>query len=371
MRSKKIAAGILSAVMAFGCLAGCDSTKPESNHGTTAETVDVKTQGENDASTGDVEKEPEGESMKIVTTIFPEYDWVKTILGENADNCELTLLLDNGVDLHSYQPTAEDIVKIHDCDMFVYVGGESDEWVEDVLSTSQNDDMVVVNLLEVLGDAVKEEEIVEGMEHEHEHEHEDGDEDHEHEEGEEHEHEEEEEELDEHVWLSLRNASVICEELATDLGKIDEANKDMYMQNYEVYKADLEKLDSEYKDAVDAGRVKTVLFADRFPFRYLVDDYGLDYFAAFAGCSAESEADFETIIFLSGKVDELGLSSIMTIEGPEHKIADTVKDNTKSKDQNILSMDSLQSTTSKDIAEGTTYLSVMESNLETLKEALK
>ena len=350
MRSKKLAASILSAVMAFGCLTGCGDKGVESNHGTTAEAVDVQSQGESDASTGDVTKEPEGESMKIVTTIFPEYDWVKTILGDNADNCELTLLLDNGVDLHSYQPTAEDIVKIQDCDMFVYVGGESDGWVQDVLSTSKNDDMVVVNLLEVLGDAVKEEEIVEGMEHEHE---------------------EEEEELDEHVWLSLRNATVICEELATDLGKIDEANKDVYMQNYEVYKADLEKLDSEYKDAVDAGRVKTVLFADRFPFRYLVDDYGLDYYAAFAGCSAESEADFETIIFLSGKVDELGLSSIMTIEGPEHKIADTVKDNTKSKDQNILSMDSMQSTTSKDIEEGTTYLSVMESNLETLKEALK
>ena len=381
MRSKKLAASILSAVMAFGCLTGCGDKGVESNHGTTAEAVDVQSQGESDASTGDVTKEPEGESMKIVTTIFPEYDWVKTILGDNADNCELTLLLDNGVDLHSYQPTAEDIVKIQDCDMFVYVGGESDGWVQDVLSTSKNDDMVVVNLLEVLGDAVKEEEIVEGMEHEHEdgdedhdHEHEDADEEHEHEDADEdhdHEHEEEEEELDEHVWLSLRNATVICEELATDLGKIDEANKDVYMQNYEVYKDDLEKLDSEYKDAVDAGRVKTVLFADRFPFRYLVDDYGLDYYAAFAGCSAESEADFETIIFLSGKVDELGLSSIMTIEGPEHKIADTVKDNTKSKDQNILSMDSMQSTTSKDIEEGTTYLSVMESNLETLKEALK
>ena len=180
-----------------------------------------------------------------------------------------------------------------------------------------------------------------------------------------------EEEKDEHVWLSLKNAEVICEEIAVELGRLDTANKDYYTDNYIAYKEQLESLDAEYKAAVDAGRVKTVLFADRFPFRYMVDDYGLDYFAAFTGCSAESEASFETIVFLSGKVDELGLSAIMTIEGPNHKIADTVKENSTSKDQKILTMDSMQSTTSADIANGTTYLSVMTSNLDVLKEALQ
>ena len=129
--------------------------------------------------------------------------------------------------------------------------------------------------------------------------------------------------------------------------------------------------DAEYDNAVKSGSKKTVLFADRFPFRYLVDDYGLDYYAAFVGCSAETEASFETITFLSKKVDELGLSSILTIEGQDKKIADTVKQNTSKKDQEILTMDSLQSTTSKDVEGGVTYLSVMEGNLEVLKEALK
>ena len=310
------------------------------------------------------------------------------MLGEKAENADMTLLLDNGVDLHSYQPTAEDIVKIKECDMFVYVGGESDEWVEDVLASAENDDMVVINLLDVLGDSVKNEEIVEGMEHEHEegdeHEdadneegednedadHEDGDEqeDADHEDGEEHEHEEEK---DEHVWLSLKNASVLCEEIATQLGTIDEANKDYYMSNYEDYKAELDALDKEYQAAVDAGSKDTILFGDRFPFRYMVDDYGLNYYAAFAGCSAESEASFDTVIFLAGKVDELGLPAILTIEGADHDIAETVKKNTKSGDQKILTMNSLQSTTSKDIAEGTTYLSVMRSNLDVLKDALQ
>ena len=362
---KKILAALLTVIMLFGCLTGCGS----SNSGNTKD---------NTSGTS------EGKSMKIVTTIYPEYDWVMAILGDKADNSQVTLLLDNGVDLHSYQPTAEDMVKIRECDMFIYVGGESDGWVEEVIGSSQNDDMVIINLLDVLGDAVKEEEIVEGMEPEHEHEHEEGEEDHEHEEGEDdheheegeddHEHEEgeeEEEEMDEHVWLSLRNASVICKVIAEKLGTIDTDNKDLYMSNYEAYKSELDNLDKEYQAAVEAGNQKTILFGDRFPFRYLTDDYGLDYYAAFVGCSAESEASFETIVFLAGKVDELGLPAILTIEGPDHKLAETVKDTTESKDQKILTLDSMQSTTSKDMEQGTTYLSIMKNNLEVLKEALQ
>lgn len=312
------------------------------------------------------------DKLSIVTTIFPEYDWVREILGEKADNAEITMLLDNGVDLHSYQPTADDIVKISDCDLFIYVGGESDEWVEDALRNAANRNMKVINLLEVLGDSVKTEEIVEGMqeeEHEHEdaeeHEHEDA---HAHEDAEEHEHEEE---TDEHVWLSLKNAKMLVRVISKALQELDPNNKDIYAANADAYVKKLSALDAEYQAAVDAASNKTILFGDRFPFRYLVDDYGLRYYAAFVGCSAETEAGFETISFLAKRVDEWKLPCVLTIEGAQHKIAETVVRNTTAKNQRVLTMDSMQSTTSKDVKNGTTYLSVMEKNLSVLKEALR
>ena len=315
------------------------------------------------------------DGLSIVTTIFPEYDWVKEILGENPNGAEVTMLLDNGVDLHSFQPTADDIIKISTCDMFVYVGGESDEWVDDALKEAVNKDMVVIDLLDALGDQVKEEEVVEGMEHEHEHEegeehdHEEGED---HEEGDEHEHEHEEGEIeyDEHVWLSLSNAETLVEEIKNSLVKLDAENAAVYEANYETYSKKLETLDAQYKQAVDDASVKTVLFGDRFPFRYMTDDYGLDYYAAFVGCSAETEASFETITFLAGKVDELSLKTILTIEKSDQKIANTIKENSSSKDQQILALDSMQSTTSEDVNNGASYLGIMESNLEVLKKAL-
>ena len=296
------------------------------------------------------------DSLSIVTTIFPEYDLVKEILGDNPANAEITMLLDNGVDLHSYQPTAEDILKIATCDLFIYVGGESDEWVEDALQEATNKDMVVVNLLEVLGSAVKEEEVIEGMEAEEEEEESEG---------------EEEPEYDEHVWLSIKNTEKLCDYIANALCTIDEDNSTVYKENSTAYMSKLDTLDKAYADAVNSSSVDTLLFGDRFPFRYLVDDYGLKYYAAFVGCSAATEASFETITFLSGKVDELSLKSILTIEGDNHKIAETIRDNTQTKDQEILSMDSMQSTTSEDVKNDATYLSIMESNLEVLKKALQ
>ena len=300
-----------------------------------------------------------GDRLQIVTTIFPEYDWVKTILGDNPGNAEVTMLLDNGVDLHSYQPTTEDMLKISSCDMFVYVGGESDEWVEDALAVAQNKDMQVVNLLEVLGDSVKEEEVVEGMEHDHD------------EEGEEHEHEEGEAEYDEHVWLSLRNSVSLVDSIEKSIETIDAANADVYRANADALVSKLKALDKEYEETVSAATVDTILFGDRFPFRYLADDYGLNYYAAFVGCSAETEASFETIVFLADKVDELSLKAVLTIEGSDQKIAETIVENTKTKDQQILTMDSMQSVTSEDVEAGVSYLSIMENNLEVLKEALK
>jgi len=279
--------------------------------------------------------------LSIVCTIFPEYEDVK-----------LTMLLDSGVDLHSYQPTADDIVTVATCDMFIYVGGESDEWVDDVLKQKTNDDMVVINLLDVLGDSVKEEETVEGMEPE------EGEDD------------EDETEYDEHVWLSLKNAEVIVSYIATELGKIDTENAAAYTANAASYNAQLSSLDTQYAEAVSAAKFNTLVFGDRFPFRYLADDYNLTYYAAFSGCSAESEASFATIIFLANKVDELGLNCIIKIEGSNNSIAETIKNNTTSKNQTILTVNSLQSVTSADVKNGVTYISVMKENLTTLKTAL-
>ncbi len=311
------------------------------------------------------------EKLQIVATIFPQYDWVRQILGEEAENAELTLLLDNGVDLHSYQPTTDDIIKVSTCDLFIYTGGESDAWVEDALRAATNKDMIVINLLEVLGDAVKEEDFVEGMEHDHEHE---GEESHEHEDEETHEETQEEEhehgELDEHVWLSLRHAQTLCSYIADRLGELDSDNAAVYMANAAAYNEQLATLDTGYQTAVDSAPVKTLLFADRFPFRYLVDDYGLSYYAAFSGCSAETEASFETIVFLAEKVNELNLENIMVIQSSDQSIARTVIQSTDAGDQQILVLDSLQSVTASDIASGANYLSLMESNLEVLRDAL-
>lgn len=503
---KRIFALFFCFLIAAGVLSGCGKAVSSSEAGT---------------STTETEK-----PLKVVTTIFPEYDWVRQILGERAGNAELTMLLDNGVDLHSYQPTADDIIKISDCDLFVYVGGESDGWVEDALKEATNKNMKVINLLDVLKDTVKTEEAVPGMQAEEGHNHgvanfadsdvkdrdlsdwngewqsaypyildgtldpvmekkaesgtktaeeykdsytaayktdiekisingntvtytrkdgtaaatydsqgfyirhkDDGSKqvrykyqkvsgdadaptyivfsDHnissakpEHfhlyfgEDGfdtlvEEGKHfptfypasmtgaeiademlEHEEKEYDEHVWLSAKNAGTLCNAIAAALEEIDPANKEIYAANAKSYQEKLSALDAEYQSAVDNAARKTVLFGDRFPFRYLVDDYGLSYYAAFAGCSAESEASFETISFLAHKVDELNLPCVLTIEGAKHKIAETIVQNTVEKNQKILTLDSMQSTTTTDVENGTTYLSVMEDNLDILKQAL-
>ena len=320
----------------------------------------------------------ENKPITVVTTIFPIYDWVRQIAGDNADT-NLVLLLDNGVDLHSYQPSAQDIMTISTADLFIYVGGESDEWVEDVLETAMNPSLVSINLTETMGEDLKTEEIVEGMEHEHDHDH-DEDEDHHHDhEDEDHDHDEEhdhdhghehEEEYDEHVWLSLRNARKLTAAIAEALAGIDAAGADTIRANAAAFDAKLRELDAQYAEAVENASLKTVLFADRFPFRYLTDDYGLTYFAAFTGCSAESEASFETIAFLANKLNELGLPVVLTIEGGNRKIADTVIATAANPDRRVLTMNSMQSVTAEDVKNGITYLSMMEENLAVLKEAL-
>lgn len=302
------------------------------------------------AFTGCGSTESSDDTLSIVVTIFPEYDWVKQILGDTGENADVTLLLDSGADLHNYQPTAADIVKISNCDLFVYVGGESDEWVEDVLAQAQNEDMVVLNLMEILGDRVQEEETVEGMQTEAEEEH-------------------GEAEMDEHVWLSLKNAEVVCGKIGEVLSILEPENAETYAANAQAYCEQLNALDEQYRQVIGNAGCQTLLFGDRFPFRYLVEDYGLNYYAAFSGCSAESEASFDTVVFLADKLQELGLSSVMILEGSDGKLAQTILD-TAGSDAAILTMDSMQTITHADADSGVTYLSIMEQNMEVLGQAL-
>lgn len=338
MFMKRQASLFLSVLLLLGCLSGCGGSPAPASASAPAASGSA-------ASTAASGSEP----LQVVATIFPEYDWVRQIVGE-SENVELTLLLDKGTDLHSYQPSADDMVKIATSDLFIYVGGESDDWVDDALESAGNPDRQVINLLETLGDAVKEEEIVEGMQAEAE--------------------EEEESAYDEHVWLSLKNAEICCAAIADALASLDAENADTYAANAKAYIAQLTALDEAYAAAVSAAPVKTLLFGDRFPFRYLTDDYGLDYYAAFVGCSAETEASFETVVFLAGKVDELGLKHVMQIESGDGRIAQTIIQSTQAKSADVLTLDSLQSTTAQDVAAGKTYLGLMEENLNVLKQAL-
>ncbi len=286
--------------------------------------------------------------LKIVASIFPAWDWTRNILGENPADADLKLLLDNGVDLHSFEPSVEDILTISECDLFIYIGGESDRWVTDTLKQASNPKPRVIKMLDVIGDKARTEETVEGMQAE----------------------EEEDAEFDEHVWLSLRNAAVICDAVTAELSALDPENAKVYEANAAGYKQQLDRLDSAYQTAVSEAAGKTLLFGDRFPFRYLTEDYGLDYYAAFSGCSAETEASFETITFLARKADELSLPAVLTIDGSDGRIAQTIIQNTSAKTARVLTLDSMQSITGKKISGGAAYLSVMESNLEVLKEAL-
>ena len=284
--------------------------------------------------------------ISIVTTIFPIYDWTREIIKGNED-IELRYLLDNGLDLHNYQASAKDIIDIGNCDLFIYVGGESDTWVDDALKEATNKNMKQLNLVELLGEDALIEELKEGMNIEEE--------------------EEEEEAIDEHVFLSIKNAIKYISIIKDEIIKLDENNKDLYEKNSSDYINKLNELDNKYNEILSKSKNKILIFADRFPFRYLIEDYHLDYYAAFLGCSAETEASFETILFLTNKLNELNLKHILVLESSDQKIAKTIIDNSNIKDCEIEVIDSIQSTILKD---NKTYISIMENNLEVLKRSL-
>ena len=321
--------------------------------------------------------ETEGAAKKIsvIAVTYPQYDWLKNVLGGRADAVDLKLLIKNGADLHSYQPSAQDIAAIAGANMVVYVGGESDEWIEKALAATPKEGRIEVNMMKVLGDRVKEEEVVEGMQGETK---ESAEEHHEHakvtepaEATSEH-HHHEEIENDEHIWLSLKNAEMLVKALAESIAKLDTAHAAEYHMKAALYIAKISALDAQYRATMENATLKTILFGDRFPFRYLVDDYGIKYYAAFVGCSAESEASFETITFLAGKMDSLALPAIFTIDGSDGKIARAILDASKnSKNAEVLMLNSMQSVKDEQIKAGADYLSIMRDNLEVLRKAIK
>lgn len=381
-KKKKLSASSLLLARLFLCIVlsvGCSVVKNTSGKNTTRKNAE----SENTIEQNSIEK---GNSNKIsiVCTTFPQYDWVKNILGEEAERFNVTLLLDNGVDMHSYQPAVKDIATAGSSNLFIYVGGESDTWVEDALKEAKNKDLKAINLMETLGNSVKEEEVVEGMQEEREslgHSHEKSSkEKQEQTQKESHENSQEingqkeaadeEPEYDEHIWLSIRNAEIMVKNIEKAIEQLDSDNAKVYQTNAENYIKKLDTLDKQYANTIQNAKYKAILFGDRFPFRYMADDYDLKYYAAFAGCSAETMAGFETVTFLAKKADELRLPVILTIENSDGRIAEAVKSNTTKKNQKILAMNSLQSVTKEQIADGITYLQVMQENLSVLSEAL-
>ena len=343
----------LSILVAIMMVLGC--AKKESTGSSEAESGSSVTESSSVAES----KSEETKKLSIVTTIFPAYDWVKQVVGDNK-NVEISFLIDKGVDLHSYQASAADIAKITDSDLFVYVGGDSDDWAEDIIK--ENPNLNYINMVDSIGEAALAEELVEGMQDEEEHDNES--EEHANEEGE---HEEGEEEIDEHVWLSIKNAETIVSAIEAKLAEIDPDNKAEYEKNANDYLAKLDELDKEYKDTLSSIQNKTIIVGDRFPFRYLVNESGIKYYAAFKGCDAGSEASFETVKFLANKMDELNMTDIFIIDGSKGDLAKTIVDNTKDKNAKVLVLDSMQSTKSSDNA---SYLDIMKKNLEVLKEVL-
>lgn len=287
-------------------------------------------------------------SLSVVCAMFPEYDWTRNLAGD-ADNIEITYLIGNGTDSHSYQPTAKDMVLLETADLVIYGGGQSEQWMTDALAgDAKNPDRTVINMMEVLKDRTYTEEETEGMQEERA---------------------EEEPETDEHVWLSLRNAEMVCKAITEALSDKEPASKDVFTANYGAYEEKLAELDNRYVEMVAAASKDSILVVDRFPFRYLVEDYGIGYHAAFSGCSADAEASFETLVFLADRI-RAGETKVCILESSDRKLAEAAIRTAERDDCQILTLDSMQAVTKERAEEGASYLNIMESNLEALKEAL-
>jgi zinc transport system substrate-binding protein len=287
------------------------------------------------------------DAVSVVTTIFPSYDFVREIAG---DRVNLSLLLPPGAESHSFEPTPRDIIQIQNSDIFIYVGGESEAWVErilDSIDSYKTGKLKVISLMDLV--EVVEEEIMEGMQEEEEEEEGEGP------------------EYDEHVWTSPRNAKLIVQGINEALCQADSANAALYRRNAEAYQAKLDELDSAFQTVVRGGRRRTIVFGDRFPFRYFADDYGLSYYAAFPGCSTETECSAATVAFLVDKIKDEGIPVIFHIELSNEKIADTISEATGAKK---LLLHACHNVSKRDMDRKVSYLELQRGNVERLKEAL-
>lgn len=319
---------ILAALLVAVTLTGCDGfNKPAEN-----------------TSSTDGEK-----NISVVATIFPPYDFTREIAGDKAD---VTMLLPPASESHSFEPTPQDIIKIQNCDLFLYVGGESDEWVNEVLESMDTSKMKIVALMDCV--EVVEEEIVEGMEEEEE---EPADSN-----------EPEGPEYDEHVWTSPQNTKLIVQKISAALCEADPANASAYQQNTAAYLSELDELDAAFQDVMNNAKRKTIVFGDRFPFRYFADAYGLDYFAAFPGCSAETECSAATVAFLIDKVKNENIPVVFHVELSNGKIANTISEATGAK---VLLLHACHNISKADYESGKSYLDLMAGNVDALKEALQ
>ena len=347
VRRKRIwTALVTGALVIGGLLTGCGTEQKAKQ-----ETVEIKTKDQ---------------KISVVTTIFPQYDFVRQIAG---DSVELKMLLKPGEETHSYEPTPQDIIAIQNSDLFIYVGGENDAWVEDILESMPDNGRKTLKLVDCV-DTV-EEEHVEGMKEERGHDHDEDDAEHEEHEADHEEHGQEEthsvHEIDEHVWTSPLNAVKIVEQIKEELCEIDSENASDYEENAEAYVAQLKELDQEFQDVVDHSKRKLMIFGDRFPFRYFAEAYGLDYYAAFSGCASDTEPSAATMAFLINKVQDENIKTVLKMELSNENIAKAIAEATNADVKEFYSCHNL---TAEQFADGETYLSLMEKNVETLREVL-
>lgn len=278
--------------------------------------------------------------LKIISTVFPPYDLARQIAGDNA---EISILLPPGSEIHNYEPSAKDMIAIRNCDIFLYIGGENEQWAEKLINSNDTENVTAVKLIDYVPTLSEDED-----EHDHDHDH---DHDHEH-------------ETDEHIWTSPKNAQLMLSAVYDAICKVDPSDKQTYTKNKDAYAKQLSDLDNAYRSAVDNAKNKTIVLADKFPFRYLAHEYGLEFSAAFAACSDESEPGVSTMIKLTKTIKENNIPAVYYLEFSSTKIADTLCDETGA---TKLMLHSCHNVSKQDIENNISYVDLMKQNLENLK----
>lgn len=283
--------------------------------------------------------------LKIISTVFPPYDLARQIAGDNA---EISILLPLGSEIHNYEPSAKDMIAIRNCDIFLYIGGENEQWAEKLINSNDTENVTAVKLIDYVPTLSEDED-----EHDHDHDH-----DHDHEHG---------HETDEHIWTSPKNAQLMLSAVYDAICKVDPSDKQTYTKNKDAYAKQLSDLDNAYRSAVDNAKNKTIVLADKFPFRYLAHEYGLEFSAAFAACSDESEPGVSTMIKLTKTIKENNIPAVYYLEFSSTKIADTLCDETEA---TKLMLHSCHNVSKQDIENNVSYVDLMKQNLENLKLTL-